>query len=94
MGDHFIIDTRTGEEQILNGQMAAGGERPYVDSRGYWVNIVAVYHGPYAELYINGKLSGFHKTVTYTWTAPSDPVSGSSIGIMRRYPCGNSGFTN
>ena len=94
MSNQFIVDTRTGEEQVLNGQMASGGERPYVDGRGYWVNIVAVYHGPYAELYINGKLSGFHKNVTYSWTAPTDPTTGSSIGIMRRYPCGNSGFTN
>ena len=94
MGNQYIIDTRTGEEQVLNGQMASGGERPYVDGRGYWVNIVAVYHGPYAELYINGKLSGFHKNVTHTWTAPTNPTTGSAIGIMRRYPCGNSGFTN
>ncbi len=94
MSNHFIVDTRTGEEQVLNGQMASGAPAPYVDGRGYWVNIVAVYHGPYAELYINGKLSGFHKNVTYTWTAPTNPTTGSSIGIMRRYPCGNSGFTN
>ena len=93
-GSNFIVDTRTGEEQVLDGQMASGGERPYVDGRGYWINIVGVYHGPNAQLYINGKLSGFHRTVDHTWTAPSDPVSGSSIGIMRRYPCGNSGFTN
>ena len=94
MSNWFVVDTRTGEEQVLNGQMASGKEAPYVDGRGYWVNIVAVYYGTNAQLYINGKLSGFHKNVAYSWTAPTNPTSGSSIGIMRRFPCGNSGFTN
>ena len=93
MGSWYVVDTRTGEEQVLNGKMASGHGAPYVDGRGYWVNIVATYVGETAKLYINGKLTGFHKTVTYTWTAPTNPTSGSAIGIMRRYPCGNSGYT-
>ena len=93
-GDQFVVDTRTGEEQVRKGELRSGKEAPYVDGRGYWINVVGVYYGTTAELYINGKLSGFNREATSSWTTRTNPTTGSAIGIMRRFPCGNSGFTN
>ena len=86
-GDEHVIDTRLNEGQIKNGILKSDKPVPYIDSRGKWINIVGTYSGQYAELYINGEISDFNDAVVSTWTAPTDPFSGSSIGIMRRYPC-------
>jgi len=93
-GDQHVIDTRLNEGQIRNGVLKSGKPAPYIDSRGKWINIVGTYSGQYAELYINGEISDFNDAVISTWTPPTNPNSGSAIGIMNRWPCGNSGRTN
>jgi len=93
IGDHHVIDTRLNQGQIKNGILKSGKPAPYNDVRGRWINIVGTYSGQYAELYINGIISDFNDAVVSTWTTPTDPVSGSSIGIMRRYLCGGINYT-